>query len=160
MLWLVIWVSVLKLCGVVYKGYIMKITENFTLADLTKTHPREVDKLAALEAALTEPNLAALQKISEDILEPVLGAFSGYYASVIICKCDCAAQEVEFEVAGHNTLIVARLVRDICEFDILVLKYFNQADPMSGRVCVTLSDTPRQIVVTDDGDCAAVGLPE
>ena len=76
-------------------------------------------------------------------------------------KQHCKGEAVDFEVAGVPNLDLAKWVSRNCEFDQIILEYYNEADPNSGWVhCSHRADGQnRKQALTFDGKSYTFGLP-
>ena len=137
----------------------MKLSPNFTLSELTKS------QTALRRGLVNDPNqeqIHYLYRIANEVLQPVRDHFgipfspSSGFRSVELNAAlggsrmsqHTAGQAVDFEVPGVDNAELAEWVKDNIEFDQLILECYNAADPQSGWVHCSISDSPRGDVLT------------
>ena len=71
-------------------------------------------------------------------------------------------QAVDFEIMGIHNLKVAHWIKENCDFDQLILEYFNRKEKNAGWVHVSYNEkgNNRKAVLTYDGKSYENGLPE
>jgi zinc D-Ala-D-Ala carboxypeptidase len=71
------------------------------------------------------------------------------------------AQAVDFEVAGVSNLEVALWISNNCDFDQLILEYWNDEEPNAGWIHVSFVEgSNRKQILTFDGKNYTNGLPD
>ena len=126
----------------------MKLTENFTLAELCKSQTalrKGIDNLP------NDPNVVTkLQTIAEKILQPVRDKFgptvinSGYRCKKLNTAIGgskksqhCFGEAADIEVPTLSNRDLAEWIKNNLDFDQLILEFYNGKDPRSGRVHVS-----------------------
>jgi zinc D-Ala-D-Ala carboxypeptidase len=71
-------------------------------------------------------------------------------------------QAVDFEIIGIHNLKVAEWIKSNCDFDQLILEYFNREEKNAGWIHVSYNEKGknRKAVLTFDGKTYENGLPE
>jgi zinc D-Ala-D-Ala carboxypeptidase len=70
-------------------------------------------------------------------------------------------QAVDFEVAGVSNLEVALWISNNCDFDQLILEYWNDEEPNAGWIHVSFVEgSNRKQILTFDGKNYTNGLPD
>ena len=70
-------------------------------------------------------------------------------------------QSVDFEVAGVSNLEVALWISNNCDFDQLILEYWNDEEPNAGWIHVSFVEgSNRKQILTFDGKNYTNGLPD
>ncbi len=114
----------------------MRLSENFTLRELTKSQTAERKGIPNEPSKEEIENLRALCK---NVLQPVRDNYrvpitpsSGYRSpslnTAIGSRCSCehvTGQAVDFEVAGYNDKVLGRCIVDILVFDQLILAHYT-----------------------------------
>ena len=133
----------------------MKLSENFTLQELTKS-----DTAIRLGIA-NEPNsdqIAKLQNLCETLLQPVRDKFgpviitSGFRSEQLCVKIGSSinsqhakAEAVDFEVPGTDNADLAYWIKDNIEgWDQMILEFYTIGEPSSGWVHCSVTDKPRK----------------
>ena len=123
----------------------MKLTENFTLAELCKSQTalrKGIDNLP------NDPNVVTkLQTIAEKILQPVRDKFgptvinSGYRCKKLNTAIGgskksqhCFGEAADIEVPTLSNRDLAEWIKNNLDFDQLILEFYNGKDPNSGWV--------------------------
>tara|TARA_Y100000590_G_scaffold454311_1_gene600878 strand:- start:597 stop:1049 length:453 start_codon:yes stop_codon:yes gene_type:complete len=126
----------------------MKLTENFTLAELCKSQTalrKGIDNLP------NDPNVVTkLQTIAEKILQPVRDKFgptvinSGYRCKKLNTAIGgskksqhCFGEAADIEVPTLSNRDLAEWIKNNLDFDQLILEFYNGKDPRSGWVHVS-----------------------
>ena len=123
----------------------MKLTENFTLKELTKSDT------AIRKGISNEPNTDEIEKLKllcETILQPVRDKFgpvtvTSGYRSPELCQAigssvnsqHTKAEAVDFEVEGVDNADVAYWIKDnIPNWDQMILEFYTPGQPNSGWI--------------------------
>ena len=123
----------------------MKLTENFSLNELTKSQTAERKRIDNTPSAVHQENLKSL---CEMILQPIRDHFgqvvsvSSGYRSPELCVAigsstksqhasGCAA---DFEIFGVSNKELADWIDQNLDYDQLILEYWKESDPNSGWV--------------------------
>ena len=123
----------------------MKLTENFSLNELTKSQTAERKGIDNTPSAEHQENLKSL---CEMVLQPIRDHFgqvvsiSSGYRSPELCVAigsstksqhasGCAA---DFEIFGVSNKELADWINENLTYDQLILEYWNESDPNSGWV--------------------------
>jgi uncharacterized protein YcbK (DUF882 family) len=132
----------------------MKLTENFSLNEMLKSQ-------TALRKGINnkphEPSVVTnLQTLCEKVLQPVRDKFgpvtinSGYRCPELnkaVGSSDksqhMVGQAADIEVPTVSNKEVAEWIRDNCDFDQLILEFYNGVDPRSGWVHVSYVDADK-----------------
>ena len=70
-------------------------------------------------------------------------------------------QSVDFEIAGVSNLEVALWISNNCDFDQLILEYWNDEEPNAGWIHVSFVEgSNRKQILTFDGKNYTNGLPD
>jgi len=70
-------------------------------------------------------------------------------------------QAVDFEIAGVSNLEVALWISNNCDFDQLILEYWNDEEPNAGWIHVSFVEgSNRKQILTFDGKNYTNGLPD
>ena len=109
------------------------------------------------------------------VLEPTRAKFdksiiiSSGYRSEELCEAigskktsqHTKGQSVDFEVAGVSNLEVALWISNNCDFDQLILEYWNDEEPNAGWIHVSFVEgSNRKQILTFDGKNYTNGLPD
>jgi hypothetical protein len=122
------------------------LTPHFTLEEVTVTSHHEVSNLPtpAHRAALTATLLNVIEKVRAHYNRPV--TINSGYRSPAVNKLvggasnsqHCNGEAIDFEVPGIANMDVADWVAEHCEFDQIILEFYNPAEgPSSGWVHVS-----------------------
>ena len=120
--------------------------------------------------------ISNLTDLCYEILEPVRAKFgkpitvTSGYRSEALCEAigskktsqHTKGQAVDFEIIGIHNLKVAEWIKDNCDFDQLILEYFNREEKNSGWIHVSYNEKGknRKAVLTFDGKTYENGLTE
>jgi zinc D-Ala-D-Ala carboxypeptidase len=120
--------------------------------------------------------ISNLTDLCYEILEPVRAKFgkpitvTSGYRSEALCEAigskktsqHTKGQAVDFEIMGIHNLKVAEWIKDNCDFDQLILEYFNREEKNAGWIHVSYNEkgANRKAVLTFDGKTYENGLPE
>ncbi len=128
----------------------MNLSENFTLAELTKS---DTAIRKGIDNSPTDEHLENLKAVVQNVLQPVRDHFgpvrvtSGYRSEALNDAIGGSSksqhskgQAVDFEVSGVSNYDVACWIRDNIEFDQLILEFYVSGDPNSGWVHCSYKD--------------------
>ena len=120
--------------------------------------------------------ISNLTDLCYEILEPVRAKFgkpitvTSGYRSEALCEAigskktsqHTKGQAVDFEIIGIHNLKVAEWIKSNCDFDQLILEYFNREEKNAGWMHVSYNEKGknRKAVLTFDGKTYENGLPE
>ena len=123
----------------------MKLTENFSLNELTKSQTAERKGINNTPSAEHQENLKSL---CEMILQPIRDHFgqvvsvSSGYRSPELCVAigsstksqHAKGQASDFEIFGVSNKELADWIDENLDYDQLILEYWNKSDPNSGWI--------------------------
>ena len=129
----------------------MKLTENFSLIELTKSQTAERKGIDNTPSTEHQENL---KRLCETILQPIRDHFdcvvsvSSGYRSPELCVAigssiksqhasGCAA---DFEIFGVSNKELADYINEELDYDQLILEYWKESDPNSGWVHCSYSE--------------------
>ena len=133
----------------------MKLSNNFTLAELVKS------QTAIRKNIRNEPGTAEINNLihlAETVLQPVRDHFgkpvaiSSGYRSPELCEAigsssksqHARGEAADFEIPGVDNKELATWISKNCNFDQLILEFYNESDPNSGWVhCSATVSEPR-----------------
>ena len=129
----------------------MKLSENFSLIELTKSQTAERKGIDNSPSAEHQENLKSL---CEMILQPVRDHFqrvvsvSSGYRSPELCTAigskttsqHAKGQAADFEIYGLSNKELADWINESLEYDQLILEYWKEEDPNSGWVHCSFND--------------------
>ena len=121
----------------------MKLSENFSLQELTKSQTAERKGIDNTPSAEHQENLKSL---CTSILQPVRDHFgrvvtiSSGYRSPELCVAigskttsqHAKGEAADFEIFGVSNKELADYINENLEYDQLILEYWNESDPNSG----------------------------
>jgi hypothetical protein len=126
----------------------MKLSANFSLAELTKTNVRQFDNTPSMQV------IDNLQLLVDNVLQPIRNKFgpvtvtSGYRSPEVnkaiggsATSDHCFGFAADFEVAGVDNKELARWVADNLKFKQLILEFYTKGVPDSGWVHVSYDKT-------------------
>ena len=126
----------------------MKLSANFSLAELTKTNVRQFDNTPSMQV------IENLQVLVDNVLQPIRNKFgqvtvtSGYRSPEVnkaiggsATSDHCFGFAADFEVAGVDNKELARWVADNLKFKQLILEFYTKGVPDSGWVHVSYDKT-------------------
>ena len=152
----------------------MRLSKHFTLEEMCKS-------MTAVRKGIDNTpgsgEVKNLENVCYEILEPVRNKFdkpitvTSGYRSEALCEAigsrktsqHAKGQAADFEVMGTNNLKVAHWVKDNCDFDQLILEFYDKSKGgNSGWVHVSYNEkgNNRKQVLTFDGKSYENGLPE
>ncbi len=128
----------------------MKLTENFSLSELTKSQTAERKGIDNTPSAEHQENLKSL---CTAILQPVRDHFSKVvtissgYRSPELCTAigskttsqHAKGQAADFEIFGVSNKALADYINSELYYDQLILEYWKESDPNSGWVHCSFS---------------------
>ena len=123
----------------------MKLSENFSLIELTKSQTAERKSIDNTPSIEHQENLKLL---CTHILQPVRDRFervvsvsSGYRSEELclaigskITSQHAKGQAADFEIYGLSNQELANYIKDNLDYDQLILEYWKKEDPNSGWV--------------------------
>jgi len=123
----------------------MRLTDNFTLAELTKSQTAE---RCGIDNNPDKEHIENLQKLCNNILQPVRDYFqkpvtisSGYRSPELSQKIGsssrsqhCKGQAADFEVPSVSNKELADFINDNLDFDQVILEFHNPDEINSGWV--------------------------
>ena len=129
----------------------MKLTENFSLNELTKSQTAERKGIDNTPSTEHQENLKSL---CEMILQPIRDHFgkvvtiSSGYRSPELCTAigskitsqHAKGQAADFEIFGLSNKFLADYINSELYYDQLILEYWNESDPNSGWVHCSFSE--------------------
>ena len=147
----------------------MQITANFSLDEMTKSQTALRKGINNMPDPIHLHNLHGLCK---NILQPVREHFgravtiSSGYRSEDLCVAigssrksqHAKGQAADFEIFGVDNKEVAEWIRDVLDFDQLILEFYNEDDPSSGWVHCSYAEDNRGSVLKYDGTNYIEGL--
>ena len=134
----------------------MKLSENFSLAELVKS------QTATRKGINNEPGTAEVENLihlAKNILQPVREHFgkpviiSSGYRSPELCEAigssaksqHAKGEAADFEIQGVDNKELATWISKNCEFDQLILEFYDGVDPNSGWVhCSAVKEASRK----------------
>ena len=137
----------------------MKLSENFSLAEMTKS------QTATRKGINNEPSTAHVENLihlAESVLQPVRDHFgksvmiSSGYRSLELCEAigsstksqHARGEAADFEIAGVDNKELATWISKNTEFDQLILEFYDEGDPNSGWVhCSAVKEGSRAQVL-------------
>ena len=137
----------------------MKLSENFSLKELTKS------QTAVRKGINNEPGTAEIENLihlAESVLQPVREHFgkpvmiSSGYRSPALCEAigsstksqHARGEAADFEIAGVDNKELATWISKNTTFDQLILEFYDEGDPNSGWVhCSAVTEGPRKQVL-------------
>ena len=151
----------------------MRLSKNFSLEEMTRS------MVAARKGIDNTPGageIKNLENVCYEILEPVRAHFdkpimvSSGYRSEALCEAigskktsqHAKGQAVDFEISGVPNIQVAYWIQANCDFDQLILEFYDPDDPAGGWVHCSYSEkgSNRKQVLTYDGKSYEDGLPD
>jgi zinc D-Ala-D-Ala carboxypeptidase len=123
----------------------MKLTDNFTLAELTKSQTAE---RCGIDNNPDKEHIENLQRLCDNILQPVRDYFqkpvmisSGYRSPELSQKIGsssrsqhCKGEAADFEVPGVSNKELANFINENLNFDQVILEFHNPDEINSGWV--------------------------
>ena len=129
----------------------MKLTENFSLNELTKSQTAERKGIDNTPSTEHQENLKSL---CEMILQPIRDHFgqvvsvsSGYRSPELCVAIGSSTQSqhakgeaADFEIFGVSNKELADWINENLDYDQLILEYWKESDPNSGWVHCSYTD--------------------
>ena len=129
----------------------MKLTENFSLLELTKSQTAERKGIDNTPSPEHQENLKLL---CEAVLQPVREHFgrvvtvtSGYRSPELctaigskITSQHARGEAADFEIFGVSNKELADYINETLDYDQLILEFWNESDPNSGWVHCSYSE--------------------
>ena len=129
----------------------MKLSKNFSLAELTKSQTAE---RMGLNNSPNEDQTENLRILCERVLQPIRDHFddivtisSGFRDPILSQKIGsstksqhCKGQAADFEIFGVSNKTLADYIDSELHYDQLILEYWNESDPNSGWVHCSFSE--------------------
>ena len=133
----------------------MKLSANFSLGEMTKS------QTATRKGIRNEPSTEHVENLihlAETVLQPVRNHFgkavviSSGYRSPALCEAigssaksqHARGEAADFEIPGVDNKELATWISKNCNFDQLILEFYNESDPNSGWVhCSATASEPR-----------------
>jgi len=151
----------------------MQLSKNFKLEEFERSMTAT---RMGIDNKAGSGEIKSLTDLCYEILEPVRAKFgkpimiSSGYRSEALCEAigskktsqHTKGQAVDFEIMGIHNLKVAHWIKENCDFDQLILEYFNRKEKNEGWVHVSYNEkgNNRKAVLTYDGKSYENGLPE
>ncbi len=152
----------------------MRLSKHFSLEEMCKS---QTAVRKGIDNTPGSGEVKNLENVCYEILEPVRNKFdkpvtiTSGYRSEALCEAigskktsqHAKGQAVDFEVMGVNNNKVATWVKDNCDFDQLILEFYDKTKGAnSGWVHVSYNEkgNNRKQVLTFDGKSYENGLPE
>ena len=128
----------------------MKLTENFSLNELTKSQTAERKGIDNTPSTEHQENL---KRLCETILQPIRDHFgqvvsvSSGYRSAELCTAigskttsqHAKGEAADFEIFGISNTELADWINENLYYDQLILEYWKESDPNSGWVHCSFS---------------------
>ena len=150
----------------------MNLTNNFTLAEMTKS---ETALRHDMDNTPGEQEISALKALAENVLQPVRDHFgkgvkvnSGFRHPEVNAKVGgsktsdhCRGQAADIEIPGIPNAELAAWIRDNLEFRQLILEFYTPGIPDSGWVHVSFvpEDNKKQVLTATKQNGKTVYLP-
>jgi zinc D-Ala-D-Ala carboxypeptidase len=151
----------------------VNLSKHFKLKEFTKS-------MTAIRKGISnEPgsgDIKNLGNVCYEILEPIRAKFdkpitiTSGYRSEALCEAigskktsqHASGCAVDFEINGIPNIQIAYWIKNNCDFDQLILEYYNPDDPSGGWVHVSYDEkgSNRKQVLTYDGKKFENDLPE
>jgi len=151
----------------------MQLSKNFKLEEFERSMTAT---RMGIDNKAGSGEIKSLTDLCYEILEPVRAKFgkpimiSSGYRSEALCEAigskktsqHTKGQAVDFEIMGIHNLKVAHWIKENCDFDQLILEYFNRKEKNAGWIHVSYNEkgNNRKAVLTYDGKSYENGLPE
>lgn len=147
----------------------MRLSKNFSLSELTKS---QTALRMGINNEPTPGDLYNLHLLCDNILQPLREHYgrpvtiSSGYRSEDLCVAigssrksqHAKGQAADFEVMGMDNKEVAEWIRDVLDFDQLILEFYEDGEPNSGWVHCSYAEDNRGSVLRYDGTNYIEGL--
>ena len=147
----------------------MKLSRNFSLGELTKS---QTALRMGIDNNPTPEDLYNLHLLCDNILQPLREHYgrpvtiSSGYRSEDLCVAigssrksqHAKGQAADFEVMGVDNKEVAEWIRDVLDFDQLILEFYKDGEPNSGWIHCSYAEDNRGSVLRYDGTNYIEGL--
>ena len=139
----------------------MQLSNNFTLNELTKS------QTATRKGIDNEPGTAEIENLihlAKTILQPVREHFgkpvmiSSGYRSPALCEAigssaksqHAQGEAADFEINGIDNVDLAAWISRNCDFDQLILEFYDNVDPNSGWIhCSSKKESSRKQILKE-----------
>ena len=151
----------------------MKLSKNFSLEEMEKS---STAIRLGIKNKAGAGEIKNLGDICYEILEKVRTKFddkpvtiTSGFRSEELCEAigskktsqHAKGQAVDFEIAGVSNLAIAIYISNNCDFDQLILEYWNDEEPNAGWIHVSFVEgSNRKQILTFDGKNYTNGLPD
>ena len=151
----------------------MQLSKHFKLEEFEKS---QTATRKGIKNKAGSGEIKNLTDLCYEILEPVRAKFdkpitiTSGYRSEALCEAigskktsqHAKGQAVDFEIAGVPNIQTAYWIQNNCDFDQLILEFYNPDDPAGGWVHVSYNEqgANRKQVLTYDGKKFDNGLPD
>jgi hypothetical protein len=150
----------------------MQLSKHFKLIEFTKS---QTATRKGIKNEAGSGDIKNLGDVCYEILEPVRAKFdkpitvTSGYRSEALCEAigskktsqHAKGQAVDFEIAGVPNIQVAYWIQANCDFDQLILEFYDPDDPAGGWIhCSYDKGSNRKQVLTYDGKSYEDGLPD
>lgn len=147
----------------------MKLSRNFSLGELTKS---QTALRMGIDNNPTPEDLYNLHLLCDNILQPLREHYgrpvtiSSGYRSEDLCVAigssrksqHAKGQAADFEVMGVDNKEVAEWIRDVLDFDQLILEFYKDGEPNSGWIHCSYAEDNRGSILRYDGTNYVEGL--
>jgi len=147
----------------------MKLSRNFSLGELTKS---QTALRMGIDNNPTPEDLYNLHLLCNNILQPLREHYgrpvtiSSGYRSEDLCVAigssrksqHAKGQAADFEVMGVDNKEVAEWIRDVLDFDQLILEFYKDGEPNSGWIHCSYAEDNRGSILRYDGTNYIEGL--
>lgn len=147
----------------------MRLSKNFSLSELTKS---QTALRMGINNEPTPGDLYNLHLLCDNILQPLREHYgrpvtiSSGYRSEDLCVAigssrksqHAKGQAADFEVMGMDNKEVAEWIRDVLDFDQLILEFYEDGEPNSGWVHCSYAEDNRGSILRYDGTNYIEGL--
>ena len=147
----------------------MRLSKNFSLSELTKS---QTALRMGINNEPTPGDLYNLHLLCDNILQPLREHYgrpvtiSSGYRSEDLCVAigssrksqHAKGQAADFEVMGVDNKEVAEWIRDVLDFDQLILEFYEDGEPNSGWIHCSYAENNRGSILRYDGTNYIEGL--
>ena len=134
---------------------VMQLTENFSLAELTKS---QMATRLGFDNKPNQQHILSLKKLCENVLQPIRNRFekpviiSSGFRSAQLNKAigsssksqHCKGEAADIEIYGIDNKHLAQWINNNTKYDQLILEFYKESDPQSGWVHVSFTDKCRK----------------